>query len=499
MRFKGPAPFLSWATIGRILVITFVGEGALSVASAQQVPPPDTQEAPPKVDPQPVEWIGQYQITEGEGGQEIAIDSEGKSHLLSVNKSTIFYRQYPHLPVQRNPSSSNETDLGEGVVQMVAIVVTEGHYYLAYSKTTVPDVATGRTSKTITIEKRGPDHKPVWGFSFFDDRNMTATDLVVNSKGEVFVAGTFDRSAPGDVPGSEEAPEDGQSQEGVAERQQGIFVKKIDSSGKELFEKIVATEGNETIGGLTVDADDNFYIGGSTSGDLFGKSNGRDDFFLAKYDTNGKELWTEQFGANNIDQVKDIVVDQQGGVYMTGLTYQDVGSENENDYNLILRKYDSQKKVAWTQSYGADRGDSGEALAIDAKGDLYVGGTTYSDLTAENSGGADFFIAKYDSTTGGEYWIKQIGSSGDDLLRGLSVDTEGNLYFYGDSTEKIGNPIPSGGGSSGVLGTRFLGKIKKIQEPGIPWPTLIFVFSSGLFLCFLLYVNDRRKKRLKGK
>jgi len=62
------------------------------------------------------------------------------------------------------------------------------------------------------------------------------------------------------------------------------------------------------------------YVVGSSDGALPGKiSTGASDAFIRKYDPNGNELWTRQFGSASYDAVIGMALDASG-IYVSGTT-----------------------------------------------------------------------------------------------------------------------------------------------------------------------------------
>jgi outer membrane protein assembly factor BamB len=57
--------------------------------------------------------------------------------------------------------------------------------------------------------------------------------------------------------------------------------------------------------------------GHSLSGQI---SAGGDDAFVRKYNPDGQELWTRQFGSQGRDSAATVAVDDAGGVYVVGTT-----------------------------------------------------------------------------------------------------------------------------------------------------------------------------------
>jgi len=90
----------------------------------------------------------------------------------------------------------------------------------------------------------------------------------------------------------------------------------------------------------------------------------------------------------------------------------------------------------WAQSSGGNNYDTGNAIAMDAGGNVYVTGTylsastTFGSTVLTNNGNYDIFIVKY-SPTGSVLWAKGFGGSNDESATCITVDVTGNVYIAG--------------------------------------------------------------------
>ena len=78
-------------------------------------------------------------------------------------------------------------------------------------------------------------------------------------------------------------------------------------------------------------------------------------------------------------------------------------------------------------------------------------------------------------------WIRQFGTSSDDLSHCVSADGLGNVYLSGYTGGSLGGPHAGGGDA-------FLAKLV-VPEPG----TLLLLAAGGL--CMLLYACRKRRRR----
>ena len=106
---------------------------------------------------------------------------------------------------------------------------------------------------------------------------------------------------------------------------------------------------------------------------------------------------------------------------------------------------------------GGASAESANDVARDASGNLYITGpfkgtATFGSTTLTSAGGDDLFVAKL--TSGGTYaWAVQAGGSGDDVSRGLAVDSSGNVFVTGgfQSTATFGTTTLTSAGISDVF------------------------------------------------
>jgi outer membrane protein assembly factor BamB len=134
--------------------------------------------------------------------------------------------------------------------------------------------------------------------------------------------------------------------------------------------------------------------------------------------------------------------------------------------DVYVVKYNTSGTALWaTRIAGANNAFIQCAISVDSAGNAYVTSASYAELTIYNAGGGtsgiilpgsgniDTFIVKY-NTNGIAQWATQIGGSGFDSARSITVDGPGNVYvtgFYGANPLIIYN---AGGGASGITVTR---------------------------------------------
>jgi hypothetical protein len=271
-----------------------------------------------------------------------------------------------------------------------------------------------------------PAHAQVieWARQF----GTTGTDealAVATAPNSVYVAGTATNGA---FPGFTNA--------GNAD----AFVSKFDTSGNHQWSRQFGTATRDRALGVAADAT-GVYVVGDTAGVLQGANIGSSDIFVRKYDPNGNELWTRQFGGPNDDQGSAAAVDGTG-VYVTGfVTVSLSGQPFAGAVDFFVRKYDFSGNELWTRMLGTSGGDQGFGIAVDASG-VYVTGNTGGSIGTP-VGQTDCVLRKYDAA-GTAAWTRQFGTSATDNCAGAAVNSSG-VYVTGQTTGTFAGQSRAGG------------------------------------------------------
>ena len=229
------------------------------------------------------------------------------------------------------------------------------------------------------------------------------------------------------------------------------YLAKYDSNGNQLWIRQLGTSTSDNGMGVSVDTHGNVYISGNTGGNLGGSSAGGDDAFLAKYDGTGNFLWARQLGTNAQDYSKSVSADALGNVFIAGSTYGNLAATNPGSSDVFLAKYDSSGNLVWTRQLGTNGEDDGNSVSADGLGNVYIGGATTGILAGTNAGSADAFISKYD-LTGHLLWTRQFGSVDIDIGQAVSADHLGNVYLAG---EIYGSLVPNGSTSNNAFVSKY--------------------------------------------
>ncbi|MFC1509701.1 NosD domain-containing protein, partial [Candidatus Omnitrophota bacterium] len=189
------------------------------------------------------------------------------------------------------------------------------------------------------------------------------------------------------------------------------------------------------------------YVVGSTEGSLAGSNEGRRDAFIRKYDFDGNEIWTKQFGTIKDDSATAVAVEATG-VYVVGHTLGSFSGLPNSTFDAFIRKYDHDGNEEWTRQFGSTGGVVRTDCAVDETGVYIVGDTngTFEGETKIGTKGEDAFIRKYDHD-GNEEWTVQFGSPVRDVTNKIAVDETG-VYVAGIQSSNYppdpSDPVPEG-------------------------------------------------------
>jgi hypothetical protein len=158
------------------------------------------------------------------------------------------------------------------------------------------------------------------------------------------------------------------------------------------------------------------------------------------------------FGGSDFEQVRDVFVDAQGNLYITGRTASTdlpitsgafQPSYRGGPRDAFVAKFSPSGQLLFSTYLGGNGDDVGYSIFVDALGFIYVSGRTGSTdfpVTAgayqtANRGGNDCFVVKMKADgTGPLVWGTYVGGTGNDSARGrMTLDAAGNVYVDGET------------------------------------------------------------------
>lgn len=187
------------------------------------------------------------------------------------------------------------------------------------------------------------------------------------------------------------------------------------------------------------------------------------DVYIVKYDSKGEVIWAKSFGGDGIDFPTVVCTNSTDNIIVTGyFNSPRIIIENDTLNNagamtndVFLVNFDSDGNYLWAESIGGNNDDLGYGVTTDANNTIYIGGyydtdTLYfGDDFLINNGGDDAFVCKF-SSTGSKMWLKGYGGAGDDNVRGIDLDANGEIILIGEfdsPTISFGSTTLSNAGS----------------------------------------------------
>ena len=272
-----------------------------------------------------------------------------------------------------------------------------------------------------------------WAKSAGGKSSEDGCDIAMDNIGNVYITGSFNGSA---LFGTTSLTSQGEYD---------IFIAKLDTDG--IWQWAISAGGINYAGGYGVTADNigNVYIiGGFNGSALFGTtsltSQGLDDVFVTKLDTDGNWQWAKRAGGKNFTFGSSVAVDNSGNVYITGIfsnyTLMDnISLFSQGSWDVFVAKLNSDGIWKWAKSAGGNNIDYSSSIALDNNGNVFITGSFigvawFYNITLRSQGQSDVFIAKLD-TNGIWKWAKSAGGPWFDEGAGVWTDINGYVYITG--------------------------------------------------------------------
>lgn len=206
-----------------------------------------------------------------------------------------------------------------------------------------------------------------------------ARKIAVDPSGNVFIACQFSAVTDfGDGPRTPAGNHD-------------VALVKLTAAGSLVWVRQFGNPNEETVLRLVTDLDGNAILLGSFTDSIdLGAgpltSHGRDDFYLAKYAGDGRLLWAKAIGSTDIEHTNaGLAVDGSGNVYLAGAYGMGVmnatldlggGPLRAAGYtDSFVAKLDPGGAHVFSKRFGSVGHDYLTSLALDASGDIVVGGS----------------------------------------------------------------------------------------------------------------------------
>jgi len=310
-----------------------------------------------------------------------------------------------------------------------------------------------------TIVKLNPSGQLVYSTVLQGVAVREPLGIAVDAEGDVYVAG----ATTGGLPTTNAA------QPALASRDPldpDAFVAKIGPSGTHLiYCTYLGGSGIDYAKGIAVDAAGNAYVTGSTTSADFPVTSGALqpalrqsdlrgglDAFLTKLDPSGAILYSTYLGGTGGEYIAGISVSPQGDIYIGGWTdssdfpvtagaYQKSKSYRGGDDGFVVRLDSTGTRLRYSTYLGGSAGARIQSLAIDAAGNAYVTGSTYSNdfpttgppLNQPPAGASKVFVTKLNNSGSALVYSTWFGSSWGDYVKGIAADPWGDPVVVGST------------------------------------------------------------------
>jgi hypothetical protein len=219
------------------------------------------------------------------------------------------------------------------------------------------------------------------------------------------------------------------------------------------YVRLFGTTSKDFANASTYDSENNLYVVGSTNGNFeTGQDSNNYDIFLRKLDKDGNTLCQFQYGSNSDDGAENVVIDSQNNIYVLGATYGDFdGHTHIGNKDIYVMKFNSSCEKQASILIGTTEDDDVSGMGIDSDDNIYISGSTNGSINNQPSqGGTDFFITKLNSDLT-EIWTTQDGSNGNDWSEDMAVDNKGALYVVGSIDNDIEGETSVRGGEDCLI------------------------------------------------
>ncbi|MBI5839741.1 MAG: SBBP repeat-containing protein [Chloroflexi bacterium] len=168
--------------------------------------------------------------------------------------------------------------------------------------------------------------------------------------------------------------------------------------------------------------------------------------------------WHTFYGSSaNPDDSQGIAVDGNGNIYVLGRSFSSWKGPSgtaplhahSGNGDVVVIKLNSSGAYQWHTFYGSATNDeTGFGIAVDGNGNIYVSGVSYASWNGSDAdlplnpytGSDEIFVLKL-SASGAYLWHTFYGSLYSDRATGIAVDTSGNAYVVGVSSNSWNGPL----------------------------------------------------------
>lgn len=240
-----------------------------------------------------------------------------------------------------------------------------------------------------------------------------------------------------------------------------VFVTKISPTGSLVYSTYVGGSGDDSGNAIAVDSNGDAFVAGGTSSNNFPHTTGVKQTSLAgalnafvfELDASGGSLaYSTYLGGSNSDSASGIAIDSSDDAYVVGsatstnfpVTSNVIeGTLNGASAGFVTKLNPAGTSLVYSTYLGGGSGDNASGVAIDAAGDAYVTGETFSTTfrvttgafqqtcASCSSGTSDAFVSVINPAGSDFVYSTFLGGNSADVGFAIAVDSSDNAYVTG--------------------------------------------------------------------
>lgn len=385
-----------------------------------------------------------FVLKEGARSSDIQLEYKGFDSFHSEAGSITFYLSGK--AITENIPESWLTESGERI-DVEYRIIEEGEHSIIVGFEVCDD--SFRTERMVIDPEVIPEWSTYHGDSLYD----TATDIVTDSLGFIFVAGTTESL--------EMIASEGAYQNTYAGGQTDAYLTRLNQHGLRQWSTYYGGSGDDESKGLCIDNYNRIYLVGQTNSQdsiatetsQQSENGGLNDGFIAAFNRFGNLLWDTYIGGGNDDLLCDCFAFNNGKVITLGTTQSPqlflengfvTNTNHAGGADIFLSSFDSQGTLTNGNFFGGSGDETAVAIDINSEGGLFAAANTntasglatpdaYSEsLKGENDG----LIIRMD-TLFGIAWSSYFGGEGNDFITDIDVENESELFYVGGYTDSV--------------------------------------------------------------
>ena len=305
-------------------------------------------------------WVKQVGSVGGDGGRGIATDANGNIYTTGYFRNTVDF--------DPNAATFNLTSAGD---------------------------------TDIFIQKLDANGNFVWAKRMGANSDEMGNAIVIDQSNNVYTTGYYKRNVDFD-PGAGTF-----TLTASISQQANVFVQKLDANGNFIWARQLGDTGEDIAFALAVDQQNNIYTTGHFEGTVdFDPnagttnltSNGVEDIFIQKLDSNSNLIWVQHFGGTSSDYSNALALDANNNLHTTGFFKLTVDFDPSSTATQNLTAVGSDDIYVLKLKQPCSIPSTGVAIQTACESYTWINGLTYTSstnsptFTLTNSQGCDSIV-----------------------------------------------------------------------------------------------------------